>query len=331
VDVDAFAAVHEAVWRRLRELSRRRRLTGSEADELVRLYQVTATHLSMLQSAAPDPALVARLSSLLAWGRAAIAGSHEPSWSDVAEFVVRSLPAALYRIRWWTVAVALTFCALGAVNAWWVATTPDAQAVLGTPAELQRYADEAFEAYYSASPAPSFAAQVWTNNAWIAAQCIGLGITGVFPVWVLAQNALGVGAAAGVMAHFDRLGVFFGLILPHGLLELTAIFVAGAAGLRIFWSWVAPGRTTRGRSVAREARALMTVALGLVGVLAVAGLVEAFVTPSTLPGPVKLAIGALVLLAFWVYLLTLGRRAVRAGLTGDVDEDRAGYLTATAG
>lgn len=331
MDVDAFSAVHEGQWQRFKELAHRRRLTGPEADELVRLYQATATHLSMVQSAAPDPALVARLSGLLARARVAIAGSHEPSWADVAEFVVRSLPAALYRIRWLTVAVTLAFCALAGVSGWWVATTPEAQAALGSPAELKRYADEAFEAYYSSNPAPSFAAQVWSNNAWIAAQSIGLGITGVFPVWVLGQNAAAVGAAAGVMAAYDRLGVFLGLILPHGLMELTAIFVAGAAGLRIFWSWVAPGALPRGQSVAREARALVTVALGLVGVLGLSGLVEAFVTPSGLPGPVKIAIGALVLAAFWVYVLVLGRRAVRDGVTGDLDADRAGYTAVTAG
>lgn len=331
VDVDAFRAVHAPAWARLERLSGRRRLTGPEADELVRLYQVTATHLSMVQSAAPDPALVARLSRLLARARSAIAGSHDASWSDVGEFVLRRLPAALYRIRLLTLAVAAVFVLIAVIAGWRVVTVPDVQAALGSPEDLRRYAEEAFAAYYSNNPAPSFAAQVWTNNAWIAAQCIGLGITGIFPVWVLAQNAVAVGAAGGVMAAHDALGVFFGLILPHGLLELTAIFVAGAAGLRIFWSWVAPGPVSRGRSVAREARSLVTVAVGLVGVLAVAGLVEAFVTPSGLPGPVRIAIGALVFLGFWAYVLVLGRLAASSGETGDLDSDRAGYTTAVAG
>ena len=133
------------------------------------------------------------------------------------------------------------------------------------------------------------------------------------------------------MAEYDRLGVFLGLILPHGLLELTAIFVAGAAGLRIFWSWIAPGEVTRGRSVSRESRALVTVALGLVGVLGTAGLLEAFVTPSGLPGPGKVVIGSLALGAFVAYVLVLGRRAARAGYTGDLEEDQAGYQPVTAG
>ena len=87
-----------------------------------------------------------------------------------------------------------------------------------------------------------FAGTVWTNNAWIAAQCVLFGITGVWPLMVLVQNAVGVGTAAAVMFAFDRGDVFLLYILPHGLLELTCIFVAGAAGLHIFWAWVAPGR-----------------------------------------------------------------------------------------
>lgn len=331
MDTDAFAAVHRDRWERLDALARRRRLTGPEADELVWLYQLTATHLSAVRSSAPDPELVMRLSSTLARARSAIAGSADPSWSDARRFLVRTLPAAMYRVRWLTLAVAAAFVLVAAAVGWWVATEPTAQATLGSPEQLRRYAEEAFEAYYSDGPAPAFAAQVWTNNAWIAAQCVGLGITGVWPVFVLVQNAIAAGQAAGVMATYDSLGVFFGLVAPHGLLELTAVFVAGAAGLRIFWAWVAPGPLPRGRSVAHEARALMTVAVGLVGVLAVAGLVEAFVTPSPLPPAVRVGIGVAVLTAFWAYVLVLGRAATRSGETGDLDEDEAGYTVAVAG
>jgi uncharacterized membrane protein SpoIIM required for sporulation len=331
VDTDAFAAVHETDWDRLEQLTKQRRLTGPEADELVRLYQATAGHLSAVRTAAPDPYLVGRLSALLGQARGRVAGAHELRLSDVARFFVVSLPAAFYRVRWWTVAVMVAFVALAVVVGAWTASTPAVLAALGNPAELEQYADEAFAAYYSDFPAPDFAAQVWTNNAWIAAQCIGLGITGVFPVYVLGANAIGVGQAGAIMAVHGDLGVFFGLILPHGLMELTAIFIAGGTGLKLFWTAVAPGRRTRARALAEEGRALITVAVGLVLVLAVSGLVEGFVTPSGLPGWAKIAIGALVLAGYWVYTIVLGRRAVAAGETGDLEEDLAGHTLAQAG
>src|SRR4029077_13523021 len=109
----------------------RRRLSGAEADELVRLYQAAATDLSVIRSSAPDPVTVTKLSQLVARGRAAITGSHQAGWRDVTRFVVVLLPAALYRIRWWTVAVAVGFVVLASASGFWVATQPDALALMG--------------------------------------------------------------------------------------------------------------------------------------------------------------------------------------------------------
>ncbi|WP_454049377.1 stage II sporulation protein M [Cellulomonas sp. Marseille-Q8402] len=328
MDLDAFSAVRQTSWARLDELSRRRGLDGAEADEMVRLYQSVATDLSTVRSSAPDPDTVQQLSQLLARARARIAGTHEPAWRDVRRFVVVSLPAALYRIRWWTVGVMVAFLAIGTVAGWYVATDADALAAMGTPTERQAYVDEAFASYYD--PGAGFAAVVWTNNAWVAALCVGLGISGVGPLYVLANNAVNVGATGGMMAAHGSLDVFFQLIAPHGLLELTAIFVAGAAGLRLFWTWVDPQGRPRSRALAEEGRALITVAIGLVGALALSGLVEGFVTGSDLLWWLKIVIGALALAAFWTYTIVLGRRAVAEGETGDLAEDAAGYAVAIA-
>jgi hypothetical protein len=113
-------------------------------------------------------------------------------------------------------------------------------------------------------------------------------------------------------------------------MELTAVFVACAAGLKIFWAVVSPGQRTRGQSVAAEGRSLITVALGLVLVLFVSGLVEGFVTPSPLPVWAKLGIGAAVLSGYWAYTLILGRRASQSGASGDLTDHDAGYTEITA-
>jgi uncharacterized membrane protein SpoIIM required for sporulation len=157
------------------------------------------------------------------------------------------------------------------------------------------------------------------------------GITGFWPLMVLVQNAVCVGTAAAVMAAFDRADVFLLYILPHGLLELTSIFVAGAAGLRIFWAWVAPGPRPRGESLAAAGRSLATVAIGLVLALAVSGLIEGFVTGQPWPWFVKIGIGAAALAAFLVYMLLVGGRAYRHGETGDLTEYEAGTPTLVAG
>jgi uncharacterized membrane protein SpoIIM required for sporulation len=149
-------------------------------------------------------------------------------------------------------------------------------------------------------------------------------ITGLFVPYIIMQNAQGLGITSAVMFHYGHGDIFFLYIMPHGLLELTAIFVAAAAGLRIFWAWIAPGARTRGQALAEDGRALFTVVIGLVVVLLVSGIIEGFVTPQPWPWPVKIGIGVLALGAFLSYMLYFGRRAVRAGETGDLGEFETG-------
>ena len=327
MDLDAFVAVHRAEWDRLDELARRRRLSGVEVDELVTLYQRAATHLSLVRSSAPDPELAGRLSTTVARARAAVAGGHEPPLRELARFVTVSFPAAVWRTRWWTLA-ATTYSVVVALGyGIWVARTPAAQAALGTDEQIRQLVEVRFEQYYSEYAATSFAANVWTNNAFVAALSIALGVSGVGVLWVLHSNAYNVGVIGGLMAANGRLDLFFGLITPHGLLELTAVFVAAGAGLQLFWAWVAPGHRPRSQALATEGRSMVTVAIGLVGVLLVSGVVEAFVTPSPLSTAERIGIGVAVWLAFLGYVGWFGRRAALAGETGDL---RAGLVEDTA-
>lgn len=337
MDVDAYVAAHRGEWQRLEELvaaaSRGRRLDAAQADELVDLYQRVATHLSVVRSGSVDTALVARLSGLVARARAAATGAHDPAWRDVARFVTVTFPAALHRSARWWIATALLWVVVAAVIAAWVANSPQVQATIATPAEVRQLVDVEFARYYSENPAPSFAAKVWTNNAWVAAQALVAGVPtlGLYVLWVLLQNAANVAVAAGLMAANGRLALFFGLILPHGMLELTAVFVAAGAGLRLAWVVVDPGPRTRAQALAEEGRAVGALAVGLVGVLLVSGVVEAFVTPSGLPAWARIGIGLLVELAFLAYVVVLGGRAVRAGETGDLAAEDAVAVLPTAG
>ena len=318
MDLDAFVAVHRAEWDRLDALSRRRRLTGAEVDELVTLYQRAATQLSVVRSAAPDPELAGRLSTTVARARATVVGAHEPALRELARFVTVSFPAAVWRSRWWTLASATFSTVLALGVGFWVAGNPAVQAAIATDEQIRQLVEVRFESYYSENPATSFAANVWSNNAFLAAVAVVLGVTGVGVIWVLYTNAVGVGQVGGLMAANDRLELFFGLITPHGLLELTAVFVAAGAGLQLFWAWVEPGPRSRSQALAVEGRSMITVAIGLVVVLLVSGVVEAFVTPSGLPTAARIGIGVAVWLAFLGYAGYYGRRAVRAGETGDL-------------
>ena len=322
MDVDAFVRLHSPEWERLGELTRRRRLTGAEATELVDLYQRTATHLSMVRSAAPDPALVGSLTQLVAQARARVTGAHAPMWREVLTFFRVGFPVAVWRARYWWIAAGLGFTLVAVAVGAWVASTPAVQASLGTPEAIRQLVEEDFAAYYSSDAAAGFAAQVWTNNAWVSALVLIAGAFFVLPaVYVLAQNAINVGIVGGLMVANGRGDVFFGLIAPHGLLELTAVFVAAGAGMRLGWQWFDPGPRPRSVALAQEGRAAVAIAMGLAVVLLVSGVIEGFVTPSPLPTWARIGIGALALGAFLAYVGIYGSRGERAGFTGDITSD----------
>jgi len=321
VDLDSFIARHEGEWRRLDALATRRRLSGAEADELVALYRQAATHLALVQSRAPDPAVAARLSRLLARGRAAAVGTPPVrGWSALARGVLVDFPVTVYRTWRWSVGAALGSVGVMVAMWLWLRAHPERTHRVLPDSEVHQLVDRNFRDYYSAHPAQSFAAQVWTNNALVAALALFLGVTLVGTIYILFQNTVNVGLVGGIMIGAGRSDVFFGLILPHGMLELTAVFVAAGVGLRTGWAWVAPGRLPRAQSLAAAGRMAAVAALGLAGVLLVSGVIEAFVTPSGLPTAARIMIGAVAELAFLTYVIVLGRRGVRAGATGDLPE-----------
>lgn len=322
MDVDAFVLAHRPTWDRLEQLVKKRRsLTGAEVDELVELYQRVSTHLSTLRSASSDSVMIGRLSSLIARARSAVTGAHAPVSSAFVRFWTVSFPVVAYNSwRWW-LGAAVGFFAVILIVAFWVAGNPEVQSALGTPSDIDQLINHDVASYYSDHPAAAFALQVWVNNSWVSAQCIAMAVLLGIPIpFILFQNAANVGVIAGLMFPAGKGGLLLGLLLPHGLLELTAVFLAGAAGMRLGWSVVSPGDRPRGQVLAEQGRAVVSVAVGLVGVLLVSGLIEALVTPAPLPTFVRIAIGIVAEVAFLFYIVYFGRRAARAGETGDIDD-----------
>ncbi|MCX5382101.1 stage II sporulation protein M [Streptomyces sp. NBC_00083] len=324
MDLDVFVTAHHAEWDRLEHLLHRsRRLTGAEVDELVTLYQRTSTHLSLIQSTAPDPLLTTRLTQLVARARSTVTGTRRATWRDAARFFTEGFPAAVYRSRRWWIPAALISVAVAVVIGWWIGAHPEVQSSIAAPDALRQMTRPGgeYETYYSSHPAGSFAAQVWTNNAQAAAMCLVLGaFLGIPVLWILFLNMLNLGVGIGLMSSAGRLDTFLGLILPHGLLELTAVFVAAGTGMRLGWTVIDPGPRTRRAALAERGRAAVGMAIGLALVLFVSGLIEGFVTPSGLPTWARITLGVAAEAAFLVYVYVLGGRAVRAGELGDVEE-----------
>jgi uncharacterized membrane protein SpoIIM required for sporulation len=215
---------------------------------------------------------------------------------------------------------------------WYIAANPHVQGELASPDLVNgvfRPGGE-FETYYTEFSPGSFGFKVWVNNAWVSALALFGGVTLVFPFVAMYMNTANLAIDGGFMAAHGRFGTFLSLVAPHGMLELSAVFVAGGCGMRIAWALLSPGPRTRGEALGEQGRVLGTMALGLACVLLVSGSIEGFVTGHT-PAPVRLTIGFVAETLFLVYVFYVGRRAALRGETGDVNRaDRADVVPTRA-
>ncbi|MEY2421538.1 MAG: hypothetical protein QOI95_1605 [Acidimicrobiaceae bacterium] len=328
MDLDRFVVRNAGAWRRLEELTSRTRRSGqralapAEVDELVALYQRTAAQLSHARSYYEDPGLTSRLTILVAAANAAIYGSQPVSIRSLGRFFTDTFPAAVYvNRRFIAAAAALMFVPALAMGTWMI-SSDEALNVAVPKEEQEALLQTRFEDYYSSAPAAEFSTRVLINNIQVSFLAFSFGVfLCIGTAFILFQNGVNIGIAGGLFIHAHQAGKFFGLILPHGLLELTAITIAGAAGLRLGWTVIAPGDRPRGEALAEEGRRAVVIVLGLMLCFIVAGLIEGFVTPSGLPVPVRVGIGVLVEVSFIFWIVTRGRIAVERGLTGRFGEE----------
>lgn len=318
--------MNQDTWRRLDELvsqARRspRRLTAEELDELVTLYQRTSAHLAHARTNFDDIPLVARLSQTLGLAHGTIYRRRSAPGVAFARFFTETFPAAVWHIRRAVLIAAVLLLAPAVATGVWLANDAAVRTV-AIDRDLQRaLADGEFEEYYRSDAAATFQTAVTVNNIQVSFLAF---ITGVFfglpTMYILVINGANIGVAGAVMHAYDKGSLFWGLILPHGLLEITAVVVAGGAGLALGWSLVVPGDRTRGRAFSEAGLRSVAVIVGLTVCFVVAGFVEAWVTPSGLPTWARVGIGVLVEALFILYVAGCGRAAADRGLTGRLGE-----------
>jgi uncharacterized membrane protein SpoIIM required for sporulation len=320
MDVDRFLATNQPVWDRLAALTKQaqssvRRMRAAEIDELVRLYQRASTHLSYVRTYYRDPSLTAQLTGLVAAASAVVYGTRPRTFKTVILFFTETFPRALWANRVFVGAAAVLFFAPALLMGTWLANSPKAVDAVTTPALREAYLQEDFQKYYSSKPASQFAAEVTTNNIRVGFLAFAAGIGLCVPTAaLLATNGANVGVAAGLFHAGGQAAKFYGLIVPHGLLELTAVVIAGGAGLRLGWSLIDPGDRLRRDALREEGRRAVVMVLGLVVIFAIAGTIEGFVTGSALPTVVRVGVGILAELAFLLYVYEFGRRPAVIGV-----------------
>lgn len=173
---------------------------------------------------------------------------------------------------------------------------------------------------------PGMASLIFTNNIQVAFLSFSGGVLfGIGTTYVLVSNGLMLGSVLGAAQFYGVAPLLWSFISAHGYLEMTCIVIAGAAGLMLGDALLRPGLLLRREALARAARRAVQLVGGATPVLVLAGIVEAFISPSELPMAAKLAIGPALGVALYALLFTVGRSTVdRAVSTPDTWQSSAG-------
>jgi uncharacterized membrane protein SpoIIM required for sporulation/uncharacterized RDD family membrane protein YckC len=163
---------------------------------------------------------------------------------------------------------------------------------------------------------PLVASTIIGNNIQVTLFAFGLGLTaGIGTTLLMVTNGVQIGAIGGWLTAKGDSRAFWGWVMPHGGTELLAIVLAGAAGLVMAGAIVAPGEQRRTAALRKVAFDVLVIELGVMAMLAIAGLIEGFVSPSSIGYGARVAVLA-VTLTFWVaYLGLAGRTTSTVGST----------------
>lgn len=307
-------------WKRLDALVDRvqrsglRTLTPDELRELGQLYRQVASDLATVRE---DPASLrfeVYLNRLLARAHNTIYSAERASPSAVLSFLGTTFPAAVRAHARHCLLAAALFWAGAIVGALLTSHDPEFSGKLLGPEMIETIRRHEMWTHSIVAIKPYASSAIMTNNMSVAFTTFALGITaGLGTIYMLLFNGLligVVGMACGVEGMSLQLWSF---IAPHGVLELPAIFIAGGAGLRLAQGVLFPGTWPRRDAIARAGREAVTLVLGCIPILVVAGVIEAFVSPTELPVPLKFTMATATAALFAMYL---SRRPAAAATTG---------------
>lgn len=322
MEIDQFIADNLLHWQRLEALASKGRRRGStlgpaEADELLALYDTVSGHLSVARTHFDDQTLNDALSQLLGFARGLIYRPKPRRRNGLWIFVSVVFPAAAWHTKRFILIAALVMLVPAAATGFWLANSDEVRNATIDPSLQRLLSGGEFEDYYSSNPAEAWAFELFTHNIEVTALAFAGGAVFVVGSWlILFDNGLNLGTSAAVMHAAGKGPLFWGLIIPHGLLELSSIFLGAGAGMAIGWAIIAPGDRSRADAIAETGMRSAVVMLGAMLCLVVAGFTEAFVTPSGLPTSARVAVGVAWFVGLLCWVLVAGPRAVARGATG---------------
>lgn len=299
-------------WSQLEEMLRKIEKSGfrgmerTQLSEFGRLYRATASDLARVRTDGSDPQMVSYLNSLVARAHSALYVPPASSRGRFARFITRDFPEQL-RLNGRVLLIAAGVFMGASITGYLVSYFAPARADALFPQVVGEDVYRRFSenAWFNdpASARPLISSAIFSNNLRVAVLAFALGITlGVGTIYVLIGNGLMLGSIAALFARRGHGVDFWATVLPHGVIELTAICIAGAAGLLIARGFLLPGDLRRSDSLAAAARQAVSVLFGAALLLLVAGLIEGFYSTAPSTNVARLVFSGATAVVLYPYL-----------------------------
>ncbi len=269
-------------------------------------YRMLVSDLSFARTQGASDGLITYLNELAGRTHGIIYASKPAHLRGVKAFLFFEFPALFRRTIYYTLVAAIIFFAGWAMSA----ESPEIRdAVL--PQKIHQQPQSCKNASWASEIDPSFLSSfITTNNISVGIHAFAGGVTaGIYTIYQLAQNGLVIGAIATEAAPIIGPTHFWSLILPHGVIELLAIFICGGAGLIIAASIIAPGNMRRADSLRIAAKSALRLFAGSLMLFVIAGIIEGFITPANIPARFKLIFGGFTAIAAILYFGFAGRNS----------------------
>jgi uncharacterized membrane protein SpoIIM required for sporulation len=322
----AFRAEREPAWRRLEALitrAERSGLASLSARELLRLpilYRAVLSSLSVARAISLDRNLLTYLESLSSRAYFLVYGGRSNALSAIGKFLAVTLPAAVRAARWYIALSALCMVLGGVLGYvltsgnldWFYTFVSDGMAHGRNPAaDTETLRRPLFhDGRGLAERLGAFASFLFTHNSQIGIMAFALGFAfGVPTVLLLFFNGLTLGAFAALYASRGLSADLWGWLLIHGVTELGAIVLCGAAGLMLGRAVIFPGEYTRLQNLALAGRRAAVIVIGAVLMLFVAALLEGFGRQLILQTNQRFLVAGVTAILWALYFLRSGRGA----------------------
>ena len=317
--LNQFMQSRQSEWKELTNLLDRsqgamRGLSPEEVKRLGQLYRQASSDLAVSQRDFPREKVTAYLNQLVARSHSVVYRTEPLALKRIWRFVTHGYPRLYRETAVFTLIAALLRILPALLSGFMTNWQPETAVWLLTPGTeplIAQIEDQELWVDIPIQERPYFSSAITTNNIRVSFLAYGAGVTaGVGTIYVLILNGLLLGSITGLTAHYDIGFELWTFVIGHGVIELSAIFIAGGSGLMLGWAIVQPGLLRRRDALVIAAKKAVRLLLGCVPILIIAGLIEGFISPyETVPVLVMWGVGLGTGLVLYAYLLLAGRGA----------------------